>query len=87
MDAPIPETGLRLFKITRRYWKVGGGVLILVLVALVYLYVSHTRQSGTSYTTAAVAYGDVTQTVSANGTLNPVIEVNVGSQVSGTVQK
>jgi HlyD family secretion protein len=34
-----------------------------------------------------VAYGDVTQTVSANGTLNPVVLVNVGTQVSGTVQK
>ena len=31
--------------------------------------------------------GDVTQTVSANGTLNPVVLVNVGTQVSGTVKK
>jgi HlyD family secretion protein len=39
------------------------------------------------YKTETVAYGDVTQTVSANGTLNPVVLVNVGTQVSGTVQK
>jgi HlyD family secretion protein len=32
-------------------------------------------------------YGNITQTVSANGTLNPVTVVQVGSQVSGTVQK
>ena len=31
--------------------------------------------------------GDVTQTVSANGTLNPVVLVSVGTQVSGTVKK
>ena len=31
--------------------------------------------------------GDVTQTVSANGTLNPVVLVSVGTQVSGTVRK
>lgn len=31
--------------------------------------------------------GDITQTVSANGTLNPVVLVNVGTQVSGTVSK
>ncbi|PWT72207.1 MAG: efflux RND transporter periplasmic adaptor subunit [Proteobacteria bacterium] len=31
--------------------------------------------------------GDVTQTVTANGTLNPVVLVNVGTQVSGTVRK
>jgi HlyD family secretion protein len=29
----------------------------------------------------------VTQTVSANGTLNPVVLVSVGTQVSGTVKK
>jgi HlyD family secretion protein len=34
-----------------------------------------------------IAYGDVTQTVTANGTLNPVVLVNVGTQVSGTVKK
>lgn len=31
--------------------------------------------------------GDITQTVSANGTLNPVVLVSVGTQVSGTVKK
>lgn len=36
---------------------------------------------------AAVERGDVIQTVSANGTLNPVVLVNVGTQVSGTVRK
>ena len=31
--------------------------------------------------------GELKQTVSANGTLNPVMLVNVGTQVSGTVKK
>lgn len=39
------------------------------------------------YKFATVEQGDVTQTVSANGTLNPVVLVNVGTQVSGTVRK
>ena len=39
------------------------------------------------YKTQAVERGSVSQTVSANGTLNPVVLVNVGTQVSGTVQK
>lgn len=34
-----------------------------------------------------VTIGDITQTVTANGTVNPVGLVNVGTQVSGTVQK
>ncbi len=39
------------------------------------------------YATANVERGSLTQTVSANGTLNPVKLVNVGSQVSGIVKK
>lgn len=39
------------------------------------------------YKTATVGLGDITQTVSANGTLNPVVLVNVGTQVSGTIKK
>lgn len=39
------------------------------------------------YKTQVVAVSDITQTVSANGTLNPVVLVNVGTQVSGTVTR
>lgn len=39
------------------------------------------------YRLQAVEKGDISQTVSANGTINPVTLVNVGTQVSGTVKK
>lgn len=39
------------------------------------------------YVTATLERGALTQTVSANGTLNPVKLVSVGSQVSGIVKK
>lgn len=41
----------------------------------------------TRYKLATLEKGDVTQTVSANGTLNPVVLISVGTQVSGTVRK
>ena len=41
----------------------------------------------TRYKLATLEKGDVTQTVSANGTLNPVVLISVGTQVSGTVKK
>ena len=41
----------------------------------------------TKYRLSPAKIGDVTQAVSANGTLNPVVLVNVGTQVSGTVKK
>jgi HlyD family secretion protein len=37
------------------------------------------------YRTVAVDNGNITQTVTATGTINPVALINVGSQVSGTV--
>jgi HlyD family secretion protein len=39
------------------------------------------------YKLQEASQGDVAQSVSANGTLNPVTLVNVGTQVSGTVKK
>jgi len=39
------------------------------------------------YKLQTIERGDVTQTVSANGTLNPIVLVNVGTQVSGTVTR
>jgi HlyD family secretion protein len=39
------------------------------------------------YITQAVDRGDIVQSISANGTLNPVVLVNVGTQVSGTVYR
>ncbi|MDX1253328.1 MAG: efflux RND transporter periplasmic adaptor subunit [Gammaproteobacteria bacterium] len=39
------------------------------------------------YRTALVDKGTIIRTVSANGTLNPVVLVNVGTQVSGTLKR
>ena len=72
-------------KLHLRYWLTG--IAVIVLAALVYFGVFAKRQGGPDYTTVPLEYGNITQTVSANGTLNPVTVVQVGSQVSGTVQK
>lgn len=44
-------------------------------------------QNGATYRLAKVERGDITAYVSATGTLNPVIMVQVGTQVSGTIEK
>lgn len=72
-------------KIRSRFWLTGA--IVAVLAVLVYFFAFSGRKSAPGYTTAAIGYGDITQTVSADGTLNPVTVVQVGSQVSGTVQK
>ena len=44
-------------------------------------------QSQERYKTQTADRGDIVQTISANGTLSPVVLVNVGTQVSGTLKK
>ena len=66
--------------------------LILALIGLAaggyfYWQKTHAPSLEERYKTQVLEVGDVTQTVSANGTLNPVVLVNVGTQVSGTVRK
>ena len=68
------------------------GILLLVLVALIVAGVYYYKQSKVllpeeMYRLQPISQGDVVQTVSANGTLNPVTLINVGAQVSGRVNK
>ncbi|HEX9871805.1 MAG TPA: efflux RND transporter periplasmic adaptor subunit [Candidatus Tectomicrobia bacterium] len=44
-------------------------------------------QNGAQYRLTTVERGDISAYVSATGTLNPVIMVQVGTQVSGTIEK
>ncbi len=54
-----------------------------------YAYWPHDRtvQPAERYRTQIADRGDIVQIITANGTLNPVVLVNVGTQVSGTVRK
>src|SRR6516225_10087734 len=48
-------------------------------------YWGHTASAEIEYKTSPVTRGDVTQIVTANGSLNPVQLVEVGSQISGVI--
>src|SRR5215211_4492761 len=59
-----------------------GGLLLIAFV------VRHLRTGrAATYQTANVTRGSITQAVTATGTLNPVLNVQVGSQVSGNISK
>lgn len=64
-------------------------VFILVSVTAAYFWVSGGEKESkeNQYKTRSIEQGDIIQTISANGTLTPVVLVNVGTQVSGTVAK
>jgi HlyD family secretion protein len=63
-------------------------ILISVGLLVIAALVRQCRNGGTtSYQTATITRGPITQAVTATGTLNPVVNVQVGSQVSGNIAK
>jgi len=81
----------RLFEYLKELWKrskwarlamLAGAALLLVLV-----YGHFRSGSASEYYTAKVEHGDIVQIVSATGTINAVTTVQVGSQVSGNINK
>jgi HlyD family secretion protein len=62
------------------------GAIIGLLMVVFGLRWCHSRD-GQTFQTATLTRGPITQAVTATGTLNPVVNVQVGSQVSGNIQK
>jgi HlyD family secretion protein len=60
---------------------------IIVIAAGGFWYFQHRGGDAPQYQTAAISRGELTQLVTATGTLNPVVNVTVGSQVSGIINK
>ena len=78
------RNGLIQVKLLKNKW-----FIIALLVAAVGLFAAFglTRREKPQYFTSRVERGDVRDVVEATGTINAVITVQVGSQVSGTIQK
>lgn len=79
---------------TRLFWRLPWFRRILILLVLGAAswggwlqWQEWSQPKESPYSTVVVDRGDIVKTVSANGTLNPVVLVNVGTQVSGTIQK
>ena len=72
---------------TRKRIVISIGILALVGAAGAYYQYTQSKpkEEELKFRTALVDMGNITQTVTASGTLNPVALINVGSQVSGTV--
>ncbi|MEO6974390.1 MAG: efflux RND transporter periplasmic adaptor subunit [Gallionella sp.] len=60
---------------------------VVVIAAGATIYWRQNADAPVQYRSQTVEKGDISQTVSANGTINPVTLVSVGTQVSGTVKK
>jgi len=71
-----------------------GGMKWIIIVLLLLggaaggvWFIKNRKSDAPEFTTTKVGRGEVTQAVTATGTLNPVLNVQVGSQISGNIQK
>jgi HlyD family secretion protein len=73
----------------KRSW--GGWIFLLVVIAAAggywYWREKHPARKLVEFKTATVGIGDIIQTVTANGQLNAVTNVQVGTQVSGILKE
>ena len=67
----------------RKWW-----IILFILVAGGFLYFMSgaSNNSGTGFATATIMRGDLRQVVTATGEIQPLNTINVGSQVSGTIE-
>jgi len=69
----------------RLFWLIGAGVVLLLIVGI-YLLLRPAAGVALRFETAEVLQGDLTVTVTATGTVQPVNQVDVGSELSGTIE-
>jgi HlyD family secretion protein len=65
----------------------GSAMIVLLGVGIWSWQSSRVASALPSYTTQVVARGNLTLTVTANGTIQPTRSINIGSELSGTVLK
>ncbi len=68
----------------QRFLVLGVAVVLLVIIIT---WLMRGGDNKVQYKTAAIEKGSITASVSSSGTINPVISVQVGSQVSGQIKE
>ena len=83
---PVPPQTRAEQRNRQRWWLIGTALLLLSVVASAAWWAAH-RETPIHYTTAPATRGAVTRTVTATGTVNPVLTIIVGSYVSGVIRQ
>jgi len=71
----------------RPFWWTVAAIALLVAGGVWWWLASRAASTAPSYNTQAVARGNLTLLVTANGTIQPTRAINIGSELSGTVLK
>jgi HlyD family secretion protein len=69
-----------------KIWLIAGATALVLFATGIIAWWLSTSSGTVHYTTASVTRGAVTRTVTATGTVNPVLTIIVGTYVSGVIQ-
>jgi HlyD family secretion protein len=72
------------FSKRKRLWIIGGAIAVILVVLLLLIW-RRNNEAKVQYVTTDVVRGDLTVSISATGNLAPTNQVDVGSELSGTV--
>ena len=77
---------------SRHWWQrptlwIGIAAVVLLAAGLIYWQNQRQARAAPTYVTETVKRGKLTLSVTANGTLQPTLAVNIGSELSGTVKR
>ena len=74
-------------KLWKWIWQRKWWIILFLIVAGGFLYFMNGNENqGTGFATATISRGDLRQVVTATGEIQPLNTINVGSQVSGTIE-
>ena len=75
-------------KVTPRFksWLLWGGIALAVVLLTLFFWIARQSNGQAQYQTQAAKRGSLTVMVSATGTLQPTNQVDVGSEISGTIK-
>lgn len=68
----------------RKWWLI---LFVIVAGGIVYFISGNDSAQNTGFATASITRGDLRQVVTATGEIQPLNTINVGSQVSGTIEE
>ena len=83
----VPPGTVKRARSPNRRRLIGVALVVVVLVGIAAAWWLSANNTTIHYTTAPVTRGAVTRTVTATGTVNPVLTIIVGTYVSGVIQE
>jgi len=83
---PVKGMTMSIWGVIKEH-KVIAGLAVAVSIGAAYAVLAGSIDEPVVYTYTAITKGEVESTISSSGTVNPVTEITVGTQVSGTIER